>query len=208
MAVTRAVFLDKDGTLIDNVPYNADPARIRLTRGAGPALRTLQRLGFRLLVVSNQSGIARGLIDESAMAGVRERIDQLLLQDEVRLDGFYYCPHGPQASDEQAACDTNTASQDSELRLARYALACDCRKPAPGMLLRAARDYGLALPQCWMVGDILDDVEAGRRAGCRTVLIDNGNETEWIDSPLRRPHWRAQDLPEAARQIADAWAGS
>ncbi len=205
MAVTRAVFLDKDGTLIDNVPYNADPARIRLTRGAGPALRQLQRLGFRLLVVSNQSGIARGLIDESAMAGVRERIDQLLLQHEVSLDGFYYCPHGPQAAAEEGTCDTNTASQDSELRLARSAFACDCRKPAPGMLLRAALDYGLTLPQCWMVGDILDDVEAGRRAGCRTVLIDNGNETEWIDSPLRRPHWRAQDLPEAARQIADAW---
>ncbi len=197
MAVTRAVFLDKDGTLIDNVPYNADPARIRLTRGAGPALRKLQQLGFRLMVVSNQSGIARGLIDESAMVGVRERIEQLLQQDEVTLDGFYYCPHWPPQP---------AAAKAPAENLARYALACDCRKPAPGMLLRAARDHGLALAQCWMVGDILDDVEAGRRAGCHAVLIDNSNETEWVDGPLRRPHRRVRDLAEAAEWITTWFA--
>lgn len=179
----RAVFLDKDGTLVENLPYNADPERIRLAHGAGVALRQLRQAGFRLFLVSNQSGIARGLIAEDAMAGVRERIAQLLRPDDVALDGFYYCPHWPHG------------------RVAHLAHVCDCRKPAPGMLLRAAREHDVALGDSWMVGDILDDVEAGRRAGCRTVLIDNGNETEWMDGPLRRPHWRARDLRQAARLI-------
>lgn len=178
MAVKRAVFLDKDGTLVHDVPYNVDPARIRLAPGAGAALRRLRQSGFRLFVVSNQSGVARGLFRESALAGVRERIAQLLARAAVALDGFYYCPHGPSPPGAPPACD--------------------CRKPAPGMLLRAAREHQLALERCWMVGDILDDVEAGRRAGCRTVLIDNGNETEWRFAPLRRPHWRAPGLAQAA----------
>ncbi len=183
MAVKRAVFVDKDGTLNDNVPYNADPARIRLAAGAGPALRRLQQSGFCLIVVSNQSGIARGLIDERAMLGVRARIAQLLQPDDVTLDGFYYCPHWPHGE------------------VARFSCVCDCRKPAPGMLLSAASEHGLALAHSWMVGDILNDIEAGQRAGCRTVLIDNGNETEWQDGPLRRPHARVRNLPQAAQLI-------
>ena len=183
MAVKRAVFLDKDGTLVDNVPYNVDPERIRLAQGAGAALRILQRSGFRLIVVSNQSGIARGLFDETALVAVRDCIARLLARDEVVLDGFYHCPHAP------AGFGTPSAA------------ACACRKPAPGMLLLAAREHRVALERSWMVGDILDDVEAGRRAGCRTVLIDNGNETEWAAGPLRRPHWRASGLPQAASLI-------
>ncbi len=187
MAVKRAVFLDKDGTLIDDVPYNADPDRIRLAQGAGAALRRLLQSGFRLFVVSNQSGIARGLFDEAALAAVRDRVAQLLARDDVVLDGFYYCPHAPPSSG---------------------APACRCRKPAPGMLLRAAREHGIALEHSWMVGDILDDVEAGRRAGCRTVLIDNGNETAWTPGPLRRPDWRAPGLPQAAALIVQSAASS
>jgi D-glycero-D-manno-heptose 1,7-bisphosphate phosphatase len=102
------------------------------------------------------------------------------------LDGFYYCPHSPDGV------------------ITRYAIPCTCRKPMPGMLYRAAREHGLDLAQSWMVGDILDDIEAGRRAGCRTVLIDNGNETEWKRSPLRTPHLTAPNLYTAAAMIA-AW---
>ena len=83
----------------------------------------------------------------------------------------------------------------------RYAVACACRKPEPGLILSAAREHGIDLEHSWFVGDILDDVEAGRRAGCRTVLIDNGNETEWKRSPLRWPDLVAADMAEAARLI-------
>lgn len=182
--MTRAAFLDKDGTLIDDLPYNVDPDRIRLATGAGPALRALQALGFRLIVVSNQAGIALGRIPEAAMPVVHQRLASLLGAEDVQLDGFYYCPHSPHG------------------RIAHHAFACACRKPQPGLLLRAAAEHGIDTGASWMIGDILDDVEAGRRAGCRTILINNGNETEWVLGPMRRPHRLARDLPQAAQLIA------
>jgi histidinol-phosphate phosphatase family protein len=186
MAVTdRAVFLDKDGTLIEDVPYNVDPAQIRLTPGAVEGLRLLRGAGFRLIVVSNQSGVARGYFPEAALAGVEAKLRELLAAGGAALDGFYYCPHHPGGS------------------VAAYAVACDCRKPLPGLLLRAADDHGIDLARSWLVGDILNDVEAGRRAGCHTVLLDNGHETEWVFSDLRRPDRVAADLAEAARVILD-----
>ena len=185
MACTPAVFIDKDGTLVDDLPFNVDPQRIRLAEGAGMALRRLQVLGFRLIVVTNQSGIARGLFPETAIDAVRDRLAALLAAHEVRLDAFEYCPHWPHG------------------RVARYAFACDCRKPLPGMLLRASDRLVLDLNASWMIGDILDDIEAGRRAGCRTILIANGNETEWRIDHLRHPHRLARDLMHAADIIAD-----
>ncbi|MBO0699164.1 MAG: HAD family hydrolase [Zavarzinella sp.] len=169
-----AVFLDKDGTLVQDVPYNVDPARIRLSPGATEGLAVLHRAGFLLVVVSNQPGVAGGLFPESALGAVWARLAKLLAP--APLARCYYCPHGP-------------------------ADACDCRKPRPGLLLRAARELGIDLGRSWMVGDILNDVEAGRRARCRTVLIDNGNETEWVPGPDREPHYRVRDLAEATRVI-------
>lgn len=173
MAVSKAVFVDKDGTLVENVPYNVDPARIALTRNAAEALREIAARGYRLIVVSNQPGAALGFFEEEALQAVETRLRELV----PALDGFYYCPHRPDAG-------------------------CACRKPAPGLLERAAREHGLALRDCWMVGDILDDIEAGRRAGCRTILLDNGNETQWRPGEARRPHHVAADLGEAAAIIA------
>jgi D-glycero-D-manno-heptose 1,7-bisphosphate phosphatase len=181
-----AVFLDKDGTLVRDVPYNVDPARIELTPGAGPALRALAGAGFRLIAISNQSGVARGLFTEDALEGVVRRMGELLRAHGVALDDFLYCPHHPQGS------------------VAAYAVSCSCRKPSPGLIHAAAARHKLDLARSWVVGDILDDVEAGRRAGCRTVLVDNGNETEWVGGVLRRPHQVARDLPLAARAIITA----
>ncbi len=186
MAVTmnqRAVFLDKDGTLVEDVPYNADPARIRLSPGCAAGLRALSAAGFRLVVISNQSGVARGFFPEAALAAVEERLRELLAALGVPLAGFYYCPHHPEGS------------------VPAYRRRCGCRKPEPGLLRRAAAIHRLDLAGSWIVGDILDDVEAGRRAGCRTVLIDNGNETEWAVTPGRQPHHRAASIDEAARII-------
>lgn len=182
----RAIFLDKDGTLINDVPYNVDPSLIRLAAGATEGLRRLHASGFRLIVISNQSGIARGFFSEEAMTGVHDRIRQLLAELGVPLTGFYYCPHHPSGT------------------VARYAVACDCRKPQPGLILQAARAHGIALADSWFIGDILDDVEAGRRAGCRTLMIDAGHETLWERSPMRWPDLQAGDLAEAARLIAPA----
>lgn len=173
MAV-KAVFLDKDGTLVENVPYNVDPARIRLAPGADEALRRIAGAGYRVIVVSNQPGVALGFFAERELESVERHLAEL-----VPVNAFYYCPHAPQAG-------------------------CTCRKPQSGMLLRAAREHGVELAQSWMVGDILDDVEAGRRAGCRTVLVDNGNETEWQLNAERAPHAKVKGLLEAADLICGA----
>ena len=181
--VKRAVFLDKDGTLIEDVPYNVAPEQIRLTAEAGVGLRRLHQLGYQLIVISNQSGVARGYFPESALTTVERRLNELLQPFGVVLAGFYYCPHHPEGT------------------VMEYVIACHCRKPEPGLLLEAAHEHAIDLTQSWFIGDILNDVEAGRRAGCKTVLLDNGNETEWQLSSQRIPHFLAMDLAEAASLI-------
>jgi len=185
MPYRRAVFLDKDGTIIENVPYNVDPERIQLSPGAEEGLRQLHRAGYPLFVVSNQAGVARGYFPESALQGVEARLRELLAAFGVPLAGFTYCPHHPEGSVEGLA------------------VVCECRKPAPGMIVRTAAEHGIDLARSWMVGDILDDIQAGRRAGCRTILVDSGNETKWILSPDREPHYRADNLADAARHIIE-----
>lgn len=184
MAVMRrAVFLDKDGTLIDDVPYNVNPLRVTLARGAGRALRALKEHGFLLVVVSNQPGVALARFPLQSLACVERRIQDLLVPSAVQIDAFYYCPHLPQGLN------------------VRYAVRCLCRKPQPGLLRQAAREWQIDLTESWLVGDILDDVEAGNRASCRTVLVDNGNETEWRLGAHRQPHCLVKTLHQAARLI-------
>ena len=179
----RAVFLDRDGTLIDNVPYNVNPQRVTLVRGAGGALRLLKTQGFLLVVVSNQPGVALGHFQLSALAAVEHRIHELLAPSSVEIDAFYYCPHLPQSAN------------------VRFAVRCLCRKPQPGLLRQAAREWQIDLAQSWLVGDILDDVEAGNRASCRTVLVDTGKETEWRLGLHRQPQHLAGSLRQAAHWI-------
>ena len=186
----RAVFLDKDGTLIVDEPYNVAPERVELLPGVLKGLQILHAAGYRLIVVTNQSGVARGLFPGSALIGVRDQLRQLLATGGVPLAGFYYCPHHPQGI------------------VAPFAIECDCRKPQPGLLLQAASAQHIQLAHSWMIGDILDDVEAGRRAGCRAVLIDNGSETEWQLSPLREPQLRVRNFLEAAEYIGQHQACS
>jgi histidinol-phosphate phosphatase family protein len=177
----RAVFLDKDGTLVENVPYNVDPAKLKLTPRAIEGLRLLQSEGFRLIVVTNQSGLARKLFDWSQLNRVHEALSTMLRAKGVQIDDFFVCPHAPPASALEPGCL--------------------CRKPLPGLIKQASLVYNIDLAQSWMVGDILHDVEAGHRAGCRSVLMDVGNETEWLMTPVRMPDVRARDLLEAARAI-------
>lgn len=176
----RAIFLDKDGTLIRNLPYNVNPRFIELAPFAGEGLRLAQQLGYRLFIVSNQAGVAMGRFEEHALAAVWRRLDTLLQREGVELTHCYYCPHHPEGI------------------VRPYARICDCRKPGPGLLLRAAAQHDIDLSASWMIGDILNDVEAGRRAGCRTIMIDNSNETEWELKPTRVPDAFVTDLREAA----------
>lgn len=179
-----AVFLDKDGTLVDDVPHNVDPALLSLTRHAAAGLSRLAEAGWPIVLVTNQPGIATGRFSRADFARLEQAL-RALVRDEagVELAGVYCCPHAPDASGRPD---------------------CLCRKPAPGMLRQAALRHGLVLERCWLIGDILDDVEAGHRAGCRSVLLDVGNETEWHLSALRQPDARSPDLLDAARVILTA----
>lgn len=176
----KAVFIDKDGTLVEDVPFNVDPALLRFTPGALAALRLLAGAGFVLVVVSNQAGIALGRFDRAALRRLQLALARRLDDAGIALGGFYICPHAPDADG---------------------APACACRKPAPGMLLAAMATLHLDAAQCWMVGDILDDVEAGHRAGCRSALLDAGNETVWRRGPGRTPDLVGRELEAIAREI-------
>ncbi|SFB85337.1 D,D-heptose 1,7-bisphosphate phosphatase [Parapedobacter composti] len=184
MSGKKAVFLDKDGTLIRDVPYNADPSKVELLHGVASGLRQLSNKGYLFFIVTNQAGVAKGYFKEEALTAVEHKLQLLLHQSGIALSGFYYCPHHPQGV------------------VAAYAKACHCRKPMPGMLFDAATRHGLSLAQSWMVGDILDDIEAGNRAGCRTVLVDGtASERVQISGGYRRPSYIADNFKEAANLI-------
>lgn len=180
----KAIFLDKDGTLVENIHYNADPRRIALCSGAGAALRLLAGLDYRFFVISNQDGVARGKLTEAELEGVWRTLADLLCREQVTLEACYYCPHHPDG------------------HVQAYSLECLCRKPMPGLLIKAAREHDIDLGASWMVGDILNDVEAGNRAGRRTVLVDTGNETEWVLGHHRIPTRVVADIYSAAAVIA------
>ena len=177
------LFLDRDGTLVHARHYPSRAEELVLYDGIGPGLRALQAAGFRLVVITNQSGLARGLFTEADLGLMHDHLAAELARFGVRLDGVYHCPHHPDGI------------------VPALATACDCRKPEPGMLLRAAADLGLDLDRSWFLGDILDDVEAGNRAGCRTILVDLGTEAP-PSNRLRHPTAVARDTRHALRIVA------
>jgi D-glycero-D-manno-heptose 1,7-bisphosphate phosphatase len=155
--MNRAVFLDRDGTLMEDAGYCADPAQVRIYPSAREALAKMKAAGFLLILVTNQSGIGRGYFTEDDYRAVQAEFERQL--EPVRLDAVYYCPDAPEA-------------------------ASNRRKPAPGMILEAARDHSIDLARSFMIGDKEADVEAGRAAGCRTFRItENADITSaatWI----------------------------
>jgi D-glycero-D-manno-heptose 1,7-bisphosphate phosphatase len=169
----RAVFLDRDGVLIEDTGYPDDPAGIALLPGAGEALRALRQAGWGLVVVTNQSGVARGKFGLARLAEIHDRLLALLRAEGVELDALYYCPHHPQGQPP-------------------FDLDCDHRKPAPGMLRSSARDLSLGLEECWMVGDKESDVRAAHAAGARAVRLGPGETAAEIS---------ARDLRDAAAEI-------
>src|SRR5690606_12501024 len=177
-SVRPAVFLDRDGTIVVERYYLADPDGVELVPGAASALRSLAAAGYALVVVTNQSGIARGLYGEEEFRAVQRRIEDLLERDGVRLDGVYHCPHHPD-----------------------YTGPCDCRKPAPGLFRRAARELGFDLARSICIGDRLKDVVPARDLGCAGgILVRTGYGEEQAPDA---PEWvRIEpDLPAAARAV-------
>lgn len=153
-----AVFLDRDGTLVSEVPgYLRDPEELVLLSGVADALCTIRSLGFKLFIVTNQSSVARGILSTMQIENINARLEKMLLENGVLLDGLAYCPHHPEGVIEQ------------------FRVKCDCRKPKPGMLIALATRNSINLAKSWMVGDNITDVAAGRAAGCRSTLVLTGH---------------------------------
>ncbi len=162
-----AVFLDRDKTLIEDPGYLADPNEVKLLPGASDAVRRWNEAGYRVVVVTNQSGVARGLITEDQLDDIHTQLEMLLEEQEATVDAIYYCPYldGPEAI------------------VPKYRRDSTLRKPKPGMLLKAADDLDLDLSHSWMVGDRIEDIQAGLAAGCKTVLLTEATEqTSEVDA--------------------------
>lgn len=179
----KAIFLDRDGTLIEDPGYISHPNQVELLPGTARALVQLKQLGYKLIVVSNQSGVARGMVTEKTLGQIHHRLKQLLAADGAYLDQIYYCPYHPEGA------------------VAKYRKESGLRKPNPGMLLLAAEEMDIDLSQSWMVGDKYEDVSAGRQAGCKTILI---NPPPYYTQPgpgEPNPDYQAVNIKEAANIV-------
>lgn len=181
MSPRPAVFLDRDGTLIEDRHYLRDPDQVHLLPGAADAVRRLNAAAIPAVVVTNQSGIARGLLTEADYAATARRLDELLAARGARLDGHYHCPHLPDVTG-----------------------PCDCRKPGPLLYERAARDLDLDLAASWWVGDRERDLGAADRLGGRAILLLTGAGLDESRQPGEAPRPVAVDLLTAVAHILDA----
>lgn len=173
----RAVFLDRDGTIAPDVPYCSREEDFKLYPEAGPAIKLLKDSGFKVIVITNQSGIARGYFTEKTLDKIHNKLRREIKKFGIELDAIYYCPHHPDDG-------------------------CDCRKPKTALFRKAAADLSIDLERSYVIGDMPLDVEAGRAVGCRTVLLATG--TREADGSKDAADFVAADLAGGAGMIISA----
>lgn len=179
----RAVFLDRDGTINVEKDYLYRPEEFTFIPGAPEAIRALKEAGFLVIVVTNQSGVARGYFGPDAVEALHAHLQSELATFDTSIDAFYYCPHHPQAG------------------VGVYRVDCDCRKGRPGMLLQAAQEHGIDLSRSFMIGDKEADLEAGQAAGCAALLVLTGYGAETALNTNLSPFAICADLGDAATAI-------
>jgi D-glycero-D-manno-heptose 1,7-bisphosphate phosphatase len=179
----RAVFLDRDDTLIEDPGYINSPEQVKLLEGAAEALMELRKMGYKLVVVTNQSAVARGIVSEKVLREIHERMKSLLGEKGAFVDRIYYCPYHPEGA------------------IAKYRKESELRKPNPGMLLQAAEDMDIDTAESWLIGNSMRDVEAGLRAGCRTILIERSYEHKGPKRGERGPDHKSVNIKEAVNII-------
>ncbi len=188
----RTVFLDRDGTVICEKDFLGDPEGVELLPHAAEAIAQLNSNGYLVIIISNQSGVARGYYDEHAVQRVNKRIVNDLAEAGARIDGIYYCPHLAEGT------------------VPEYRVACECRKPRPGMGHKAINDFPIDSQNMVMIGDRAADIEFGKNLGCRTILVTTGygrRERERIDDEgLAAPDYIASDLAEAVTWLLKPYA--
>ena len=185
--MNRAVFLDRDGAITKEPPYYAHKIdQLELIPKSAEAIRLLNKSGFKVIVVSNQAGVARGYYQEKDIQIYNNEMKRQLEEKGARIDAIYYCPHHPGATIE------------------KYKIDCECRKPKPGMLKRAEGDLNLDLKHSFLVGDKMSDIEAGYRVGCKTILVLTGQGNDELKNNLKikiKPNYISNDLFTAVQII-------
>jgi D-glycero-D-manno-heptose 1,7-bisphosphate phosphatase len=181
MKKNTAVFMDRDGTINEEVGYLSRIEELRLIPGAAQAIRLINDTGLKTVVITNQSGVARGFFTEECVRIINSSLNEMLRLEGAFIDRFYYCPHHPTAGNEP------------------YRRVCDCRKPAPGMLLQAAEDLSIDLAASYVIGDMLKDLEAGRRVGAKGILVRTGYGNNIVVTD--KPSYIARDLLDAVKWI-------
>jgi D-glycero-D-manno-heptose 1,7-bisphosphate phosphatase len=179
----RAIFLDRDGTVSEEVGYINHVSRLRLFPWTAAAIRSINDAGMLAVLVTNQAGVARGYFVEAMIGEVHERLVRELAEDGARLDAVYYCPHHPSAGEPP------------------YRQACECRKPRPGLLLRAAEDHEIDLARSYMVGDKYSDVQLARTVGAKGVLVLSGYGRGELE-------YQSAEWPSPPDHVADDLAGA
>jgi len=177
----KAVFFDRDGTLIEDPGYLNNPDQVKLLDGVSEAVIELKAMGYKLIVASNQSGVARGIVTEETLEEIHNRLKQLLAEKGAYLDKIYYCPYHPEGV------------------IPKYRKEWYWRKPNPGMLLAAADEMNIDLEQSWMLGNNGGDIEAGQRAGCKTILIIQHHKP--AETENAKPDYKAVNIREAVNII-------
>jgi len=176
-----AVFMDRDGTINEEVSYLSRMEQLRIYPQAYEAIRLINAAGMKAVVITNQSGIARGYFTEDFVRSVHDRINELLGAEGARIDGFYVCPHHPIYGN------------------GIYKQHCQCRKPEPGLFLQAAEELHIDLTRSYMIGDMLKDIEAGKKAGARGILVKTGYGTNIVRTDM--PAYIAEDILDAVKWI-------
>lgn len=161
MSFTKAAFFDRDGTIIKNVPYLSSIDKIEFIRPAIELCKLLYDSGYKIIIVTNQSGIARGLLDETRLCEIHSFIETKFLERQIKIEKFYFCPHHP-----------------TQAKLSKYKIDCDCRKPNPGMILRAGKEFSIDFSKSLLFGDSSSDISAGEKAGVKSFYIQNFLENE------------------------------
>jgi len=179
----KAIFFDRDDTLIEDPGYINNPDQVKLLDGVAETLIELRSMGYKLIVVSNQSGVARGIVTEKVLTDIHKRLEQLLAEKGASLDRIYYCPYHPDGA------------------IPQYRKNSEDRKPNPGMLLSAGKELDIDLRKSWMIGNGPGDIEAGFRAGCKTILVDSPGHELKIAPGERQPDYRAVNLKELVNII-------
>ena len=186
--MNKTVFLDRDGTINIDTGYLDDPGQLELIPRSAGAISRLNAAGFKVVVITNQAGVARGIIRVEQLPKIQKVFCEMLEKEGAKIDGYYYCPHHPEGS------------------VAEYSRSCGCRKPEPGLLLKAAEEMAIELSHAYVVGDKISDVQLAHNVGAVGIMVltgHGGREHERYTSDIRQPDYTANDLHDAVEWIVN-----